>query len=273
MSKSTKQTTKTAKKTTKTAAPAPTPRVPLEPLTGPIGPLPVSKFAPEDHRAERVALRKTEPGGDRYALSDVIFHGLAEDGEDPIDLATVTLENIHDEATVLGRALDRAEHGEEARTAYALGNRAKMVAELCRRIETARKTETHPELIGAPPAYEVAAALVTLPGVLSAPTTRERLQRIAERLDVAIVVGGAFMEHWAAGYGETRSVYLAGDLEGQRKPAIHIDPREPDHDWTIAYWLGHVVAKREGYGNVANNWCNEIARVLLDRGAAAKGAA
>lgn len=258
---------------------APVEREPLPPLTGPIGPLPRAAWlqgggSSDDLEAERVALRQTPATGARWALSDTLFQGLATGGETPLDMATAALHDIADELAVLGEALETT-HPHGSITAHAVGRRANMVAELCERIERARSA---PEAVAPPPAHEVAAALVTLPGVLGAASTWDRLMRIAERLNVAVVTeetAREWMQKLMAPtdrYGSEaehrqflRDAFTYRPASAGERASVAVWPFEADREMVLAERLARAVAKREGYGRVTDTWCDELAAVLLDR--------
>lgn len=285
IAQSTKSVTKpaTTKKTPKPNAStpdAPIPfkptRTPLEPITGSLtGAASPARFpggeVDRDLEAERTVLRSTVGEGDRWSLVDLLLGGLTgtDSAETPLDLATEVLEDIGAELRVLSSAIGAhdVDLWPYQATADRIARRAEMVADLAKRIDQAR---SKPAIPGTPPAYEIASALLTMPGVLEgAPDAWERLQRIAERLDVALRVDDAAAEA-RLGLGSAYMPYprVKG---GPNLPCIFVKPGEDKVD-AVAHLLGYAVARREGF-DASPEWCNELAAYLLGGHETQKGAA
>jgi hypothetical protein len=262
-----KAVTKTAKRQTVAYAPKPqtAKREPLKPITGPIGPLPVAMV--EEWGAEQVVLGKS--GG----LADILMRGLAWDvgrsgGDTTMDLALSTLRRFADELHTIHAALlsDEPDTKRIAHVAFSMAERAEMVEDLIGRLDQASKPLPSGAL-RAPPAHEVAAACLALSGVLSATSTWDRLLRIAERIDVRVTTDADFPTMGNGSY-----TVWPRERGGPSLPIIAIAPGAVDRDAVLARLLAAAVAKREGFGEVNDEWRQTFADIVLDR-CAQKGVA
>lgn len=277
-----------------------TPQAALAPITGPIGPAATvlswdealfNKDAPtgapmrpiEHLLAERVVLRDEDGAGHDLAgssLARLFTVGLTGSDDPPEGILESLLCRLQADLDVIGLAADAVEGAAPiASLAAATKQRICVAMELHSRIHrrVAAADSKECAMVVPPAPRDAAAALLLLPGVLSARSTRDRLERIAQMLDMRVLTEGAQVDFWYEkdlegqrlfpkidGYKPQSRFFACVPGSGKQSVAI-ITPAAKDRDAEIARMLGLAYAKRENYGHVTDQWVSEVAAILLDR--------
>jgi hypothetical protein len=241
--------------------------------------------------AERIVLRDEDGPGHGLAgasLGRLLSLGVTGCDDPPEEVLSSTLFRLDHDLGVVALAAAALEGGEPiASLAKAMKTRIEVAQEIHARVtaKVPNPDDKHAIVI-APGARTVAASLLMLPGVLSARTAWERLQRIAQRLDVLVLTDGPMVEFWYEKDRERQQSFPSDPdwkpesrytvwprVEGGPSlPMIMITPAATDREAELANMLAYAVAKREGYGRLNAEWRAEFAAALLDR-AEVKGAA